>query len=109
MSKNNHLNDLINYYNHILEQGHIFWHCQAQDQERKRPYYYVQIHRTKYMSTCSNYYKLIELKKKIINIQKQLCLEVWPLRYKFYGDRMPPISVNDFSVFNSNIPVKTSL
>lgn len=96
-----YLNLLIEFYNFVLEQGHTFWACSAEDTERNRPYYYVQIHRTVGMKTCSNCQTLIELKTRIRRVQKALGLPQWPLYYKVNGDAVKLVA-SDSSPFNPN-------
>lgn len=98
--KKEHLKTLLQFYNHLLDQGHTFWHCSAQDELHNKSYYYVQIHRSKHMSTCSTCYKLIELKKKIRQIQKELGMKQWPLKWYQDNSSPAPISANNESPIN---------
>ena len=98
-----HLKTLTEFYDHLLDQGHTFWYCASMDEEKKRPYYYVQIHRSQNMATCSTCNKLLGLKNQIRTIQKELGLPQWPLRYKTDDlNYHPKISVNNSSDCNPN-------
>lgn len=57
-------------------------YCALEDANKKRLYYFVQTNRIKNCVTCHDCTKLIELKKKIIQLQMELGLPVWQLKYK---------------------------
>lgn len=73
-----HLETLKEFQSHLFQQGHTFWHCDSQDEEHKKPFYYYQINRSKHMSTCSTCYKLMENRKKIREVEKLLNVPLTP-------------------------------
>ena len=81
-----HIKTLEEFQSHIFEEGHTFWYCDMQDKERSRPFYYYQINRSKNMCTCSNCYELMRLRREIRKLQKEVNIELTPLRYKFTND-----------------------
>jgi len=102
-SKTAHLNSLLEFYKHLLNQGHTFWACDMEDQERKRPFYFVQIHKTRHMVTCSTCQTLIEKRLEIIKLQTELNIPKWDLRYKLSDSNLEAhMTVSDNSVFNPN-------
>jgi len=99
----NNLKDLIEFQEHLFEQGHNFWHCDSVDDAKKMPFYYFQRNRTLNMSTCSICYKLIENRKKIRAIEKQLGIEQTPLRTAFTVEsHVKRIFITNNSVWNPN-------
>ena len=101
--KKNHLKSLINHYQDLMEQGHTFWFCSSRDEDKGRPFYYVQIHRSEHMATCSTCQKLMELKNKIRKLQAEIGVEQWPLRWNIKKDEYKPrLSVQNASDFNPN-------
>lgn len=74
-----HLNSLLSFQEYLLEQSHTFWHCAAQDQDYKIPFYYYQRNRIVSMSTCGVCGKLIENRKQIRALQKKLGIPQSPL------------------------------
>lgn len=99
----NNIKDLKDFQNHLFENGHDFWHCDAQDKEHKKPFYYFQINRTKHMSTCGTCQKLIENRKKIRAIQKLLGIDQDPLTSNFKEvNHIKRMSVSDSRTANPN-------
>lgn len=99
----NNLKDLFDFNESLFDQGHTFWHCDGQDQEHKKPFYYYQINRTTHMSTCSTCYKLIENRKKIRAIQKKLGIDLLPLITNYKEEtHVKRISVKNSNDFNPN-------
>lgn len=97
------LNNLIEFQNHLFEQGHNFWFCDTEDKDHNKPFYYYQINRTRHMATCGTCYKLIENRKKIRSIQKQLGVELIPLTSDFKETKhIKRMSVSNSSDFNPN-------
>lgn len=74
-----HLETLFRFQEHLFEQGHDFWHCDSMDREKGMPFYYYQRNRTVSMSTCGTCQTLMENRRLIRAIQKQLGLEQNPL------------------------------
>ena len=102
-AKKQHLKTLLEFYRHLLDQGHTFWACSAQDEEKKRPFYYVQIHRSRHMITCSTCQTLIGLRSKIVKLQIELSIPAWDLRYNLESNSIEKhMSVSNSSVFNPN-------
>ena len=98
-----HLSDLERFQAHLFEQGHTFWFCDAQYSEHNKPFYYYQINRTRHMATCGTCYELIENRKKIRAIQKQLGIELTPLTTNFKETKhVKRMSVSSASDFNPN-------
>lgn len=102
-AKQRHLKTLLEFYEYLLNQGHTFWACDMTDKEKKRPFYFVQINRTKHMVTCNTCYLLIEKRKEIIRLQKELNIPVWDLRYKLTEDNIEKhMTVSNSNEFNPN-------
>ena len=99
----NHLKDLNEFQDELFDKGHTFWHCDAQDSTHNKPFYYYQINRTTNMSTCSTCHKLIENRKKIRKIEKELGIELTPLTSNFKTEEhLKRMSVKNASDFNPN-------
>ncbi len=81
----NNINTLEKFQENLFERGHTFWHCNAQDVEHNKPFYYYQINKSKHMSTCSTCSQLMENRKEIRRLQKLIGVEQTPL-YTNYTD-----------------------
>lgn len=98
-----HLQTLILLQDTLFEKGHDFWHCDSQDEEHKKPFYYYQINRVVNMSTCGTCQKLIENRKRIRSIQKQLGVTLLPLwTNEKSEEHVIRMSVSDSRVCNPN-------
>jgi len=87
----------------LFEKGHDFWHCDAQDEAHKKPFYYYQINKSKNMSTCSTCYALMENRKRIRTVQKLLGLPLTPFITDFKEDfHQKRMSVSNSSEWNPN-------
>jgi len=87
----------------LFEMGHTFWHCDAQDDDHKKPFYYYQINRSVGMSTCSTCYKLMENRRAIRKVQKLLGLPLLPFTSNYKVDKhVQNMSVSNASMFNPN-------
>ena len=78
-----HLDTLETIQSQLFDIGHTFWFCDGEDATHNKPFYYYQINRTRNMATCSTCRSLIENRKKIRAIQKQLGIELTPLHTNF--------------------------
>lgn len=78
-----HIETLRDYQEMLMDKGHDFWFCDAMDEEHNKPFYYFQINKTKAMATCGTCYKLIENRKKIRELQKQIGEKQDPLHTDF--------------------------
>lgn len=74
-----HLKTLLRFQEHLIDQGHTFWHCDAVDKEKGMPFYYYQRNRSVSMSTCSVCQSLMENRKLIRSLQKKLGMDQIPL------------------------------
>ena len=98
-----HLKTLIEFQSHIFDQGHNFWYCDAEDEERNMPFYFYQINRSKHMGTCGNCSKLMSLRKEIRGIEKLLGLTLTPFITRFKEERhIKRISVSNSSEWSPN-------
>jgi hypothetical protein len=98
-----HLADLWDHQQTLFDQGHTFWHCDAQDASHNKPFYYYQINRSTHMSTCSTCYKLMENRKKIREIEKMLNMPQTPLwTDEKQSEHVKRISVKNGSEWNPN-------
>lgn len=100
------LNSLIDHQSTIFEQGHDFWYCDAYDTNDKgvyKPFRYYQTNRSQNMATCGNCQKLMELRKEIRAVEKQLGRPLTPLYTNITNDEaVKRISVQNASIFNPN-------
>lgn len=96
-----HIETLRSFQEKLFNQGHTFWHCDAEDEAHNKPFYYFQINKTRDMSTCSTCYQLIENRKKIRNLQKMIGEQQDPLYTNFTSEaHIKKISVNRNSGVN---------
>lgn len=97
------LRDLKEFQEHLFDQGHDFWHCDAVDDTKKMPYYYYQRNRRVHMSTCSTCHKLMDNRLKIRKLERLLGLKVTPLKTEFETENhVKRMSVRNSSEFNPN-------
>lgn len=98
-----HLKTLKEFQDHLFNQGHTFWHCDAQDASHNKPFYYFQINRSTHMSTCSTCYQLMQNRKKIRAIEKELGLPLTPLTSNIKElEHVKRMSISDKGDFNPN-------
>ena len=93
-----HLKTLWEYQQSLFAQGHTFWYCDSQDESHKKPFYYYQINKSVNMATCSTCQTLMENRKKIRAVEKQLGLELTP----FYTNHREESHVKNVSVKNKS-------
>lgn len=104
-----HIATLEAFQDHIFEQGHTFWHCAMRDTTTGKPFAYYQANRGVQMSTCGNCQKLMELRREIRKLQKQIGVEQTPLRTNITGENvLPRISVNNNSIYNPSYQFLTA-
>jgi hypothetical protein len=98
-----HLKTLWTFQQHLFEQGHTFWHCDAQDEAHNKPFYYYQINKSRNMSTCSTCYQLMENRRKIRAIERQLGLPLTPfITSERKEEHIKRMSVSSSSEWNPN-------
>lgn len=99
-----HLATLLHFQDHLFEQGHNFWYCDAQDEEKKMPFYYYQKNRVENMATCGTCQELMMNRKKIRGLQKQLGLEQMALHTSFKeAKHVKRVSVTNNSIWNPTV------
>ena len=81
-----HLKTLWDYQRSLFERGHTFWFCQGRDTEHNKPFYYYQINKSQQMATCSTCYSLMENRKHIRKIQRDLGLPLTPFYTNHQGE-----------------------
>ena len=78
-----HIESIKDHMNTLFDQGHTFWHCDTQDRKHGMPFYYYQRNVSKRMSTCPTCYKLMELKRKLRELQAKIGIKQDPLRTEY--------------------------
>jgi len=98
-----HIKTLEDYQEYLFNIGHNYWACDMEDKERKMPFYFYQRNRSKLMVTCGTCYKLMEIKRKIRTLQKEIGAEQNPLitNYK-EREHVKRMHVTNSSMWNPN-------